>query len=290
MLLLLTFIILFMPDSAGFAQHTADTAGCGTRYPVMFVHGFAYRDDIRLKRYWGDIPEQLRGCGAKVFLSHHNAFGTYSENAAQIRERVLAVLDSTGAEKVNLIGHSKGGLDARYMITHLSMDTAVASLTTIATPHRGAALANIIIGKLTDWRLIRPAQKLVHRLALRMGDTAPNPVYAGLQLTPEYMEGFNARTPDKAGVYYQSFCGVISDKHPGLMQRIKYDELYEADGPHDGTISVASSQWGRFRGAVGKSHVHGVSHFEIVGQLQHTRFDAPAFYREILQDLRAQGY
>ena len=55
-----------------------------------------------------------------------------------IKRSILEVLTKTGAEKVNLIAHSKGGMEARYMIKVLGMNTHVASLTTISTPHHGS--------------------------------------------------------------------------------------------------------------------------------------------------------
>src|SRR5207245_6473457 len=74
--------------------------------------------------------------------------------AAQFREQILRW---TG-EPVNLIAHSMGGLDARYMITHLGMAEHVRSLTTVSTPHRGTYLV--------DWFLTNYRERLPLFLAL----------------------------------------------------------------------------------------------------------------------------
>ena len=57
-----------------------------------------------------------------------------------IKKKILEVIEKTGCEKVNIIAHSKGGLDSRYAISILGMDKYTASLTTISTPHRGCIL------------------------------------------------------------------------------------------------------------------------------------------------------
>ena len=55
------------------------------------------------------------------------------------------MLEKTSAEKVNIIAHSRGGLEARYVIGALGMENAVASLTTMATPHAGSKTMNIAL-------------------------------------------------------------------------------------------------------------------------------------------------
>lgn len=261
-----------------------------TQHPILLVHGFAFRDDLRLKRYWGNIPEVLEKNGVEVYLSHHNAFGSHQASARQIKARLQAILDSTGHEKVNIIAHSKGGIEARYLISRLGMAPKVASLTTLGTPHRGANLANIIMGKLIDYQALPPLQRMVTKAATLLGDIDPDPLMGGFQLTPEYMARFNQAVPNDPRVYYQSFAGKISADYPSLLQRIKYKELIQREGPHDGTVSVASARWGEFRGIIPSGDAYGVSHFEMIGQSHVTAFDAPAFFLQVVADLKQKGY
>jgi len=263
---------------------------CTTKYPLVLVHGFAYRDDIRLKRYWNSIPETLETHGARVFLSNQNAFGTHEANARQLKSRILDILIAEDVEKVNLIAHSKGGIEARYMISMLDMDRQVASLTTIATPHRGAVLTNLIFEQVLKYHLLKPVHHTARGLARLLGDEHPDPLNGGLQLTPEYMKDFNRRVKDSPQVYYQSYCGVISREHPSLVQRIKYDPLLQRAGIHDGTVSVMSARWGRFRGIVTSEDGYGVSHFEIIGQTNYSDFDAGRFYVNLVHDLKQRGF
>lgn len=59
-------------------------------------------------------------------------------NAGDIRKKIEGIVEETGCGKVNIIAHSKGGLDSRYAISNLGAAPMVASLTTINTPHRDA--------------------------------------------------------------------------------------------------------------------------------------------------------
>ena len=54
----------------------------------------------------------------------------------------MQIIQKTGCEKVNIIAHSKGGLESRYAISQLGLSPYVASLTTINTPHHGCTFVD----------------------------------------------------------------------------------------------------------------------------------------------------
>lgn len=62
------------------------------------------------------------------------------DSAGELDARIRQIVRETGCGKVNIIAHSKGGLDCRYALAKLGTDQYTASLTTINTPHRGANL------------------------------------------------------------------------------------------------------------------------------------------------------
>ncbi len=64
--------------------------------------------------------------------------------------RIKEILEETGSDKVNIIAHSKGGLDSRYAISCLGAAPYVASLTTINTPHRGCEFADWLLKNAPD--------------------------------------------------------------------------------------------------------------------------------------------
>ncbi|WP_246792076.1 alpha/beta hydrolase [Burkholderia perseverans] len=127
------------------AAVAADTYAA-TRYPVILVHGLAGTDKFaNVVDYWYGIQSDLQSHGAKVYVA--NLSGFQSDDGPNGRgEQLLAyvkqVLAATGATKVNLIGHSQGGLTSRYVAAVAPQ--LVASVTTIGTPHRGSEFADFV--------------------------------------------------------------------------------------------------------------------------------------------------
>ena len=73
--------------------------------------------------------------GAQVFLGGQDGWATVEQNAAALKKRVEEILVQTGSSKIHLIAHSKGGLDARYLVSSLGMAPYVASVNLIAVPN-----------------------------------------------------------------------------------------------------------------------------------------------------------
>ena len=89
-----------------------------TRYPIILVHGIAIKDFLFIKSF-GKIDKVLSKQGYKVYKSKIDGFGTIENNAAILKEEILKILEDEDVSKVNIIAHSKGGLDSKYMINHL---------------------------------------------------------------------------------------------------------------------------------------------------------------------------
>ncbi|GAB7537660.1 triacylglycerol lipase [Burkholderia sp. 3C] len=127
------------------AAVAADTYAA-TRYPVILVHGLSGTDKFaNVVDYWYGIQSDLQSHGAQVYVA--NVSGFQSDDGPNGRgEQLLAyvkqVLAATGATKVNLIGHSQGGLTSRYVAAVAPQ--LVASVTTIGTPHRGSEFADFV--------------------------------------------------------------------------------------------------------------------------------------------------
>ena len=116
-----------------------------TKYPIILVHGVALKD-IKFFKAFGNIEARLRAGDYTVSTAPTDGFGSIKTNAEQLRAHVEKVLAETGAAKVNLIAHSKGGLDSRYMVDHLGMRDKVASITFLCTPHKGSHIASLLWG------------------------------------------------------------------------------------------------------------------------------------------------
>jgi triacylglycerol lipase len=68
-------------------------------------------------------------------------YASVEKRAQQLQSQLFDIRERFNSDKLNIIAHSMGGLDARYAITHLKAHEVVASLTTIGTPHRGSPYA-----------------------------------------------------------------------------------------------------------------------------------------------------
>lgn len=129
-----------------FASESPSNDYAATKYPIILVHGLSGTDKfLGVLEYWYGIQEDLTAHGATVYAA--NLSGFQSDDGPNGRgEQLLAyvkeVLAITGAPKVNLIGHSQGGLTARYVAAVAPQ--LVASITTIGTPHRGSEFADFV--------------------------------------------------------------------------------------------------------------------------------------------------
>ena len=80
---------------------------CDTRYPILMVHGVFFRD-FRYLNYWGRIPKELVRNGARIYYGNHQSAASVADSGAELKERILEIIAQTGAEKLNVIAHSKG--------------------------------------------------------------------------------------------------------------------------------------------------------------------------------------
>lgn len=285
--------VLALPLLSGCQAKVKNPLGdsCATKYPIVFVHGFMYRDDVGVMDYWGTIPDALRKEGAVVYFGNLKAVCSNEENAEILKKSINDVLKRTGAEKVNIIAHSKGGLESRYMISKLGMGDKVASLTTISTPHHGTGIADALIKTIPVKN--KPAMALFDMYAVFIGDHNPDANAAVRGLSSEYMNKFNNEVVNVPGVYYQSYGSKLSKECPNLLWRTLYNQLLTTDGENDGLVSVESSKWGVFKGiANDEGNYSYVSHVDIIGmnRVSSGCFDADPFYKKMVHELKMKGF
>ena len=105
--------------------------------PVLLVHGFAAN-----KSNWMFLQRDLRAAGyGRVHALNYNPFrDDIPTIAAACVTRARQLMDATGTDRVHLVGHSLGGIVARYAV-QLGGLTEAASCITVASPHQGVALA-----------------------------------------------------------------------------------------------------------------------------------------------------
>eukprot|EP01127_Copromyxa_protea_P003440 TRINITY_DN1325_c0_g1_i1.p1 TRINITY_DN1325_c0_g1~~TRINITY_DN1325_c0_g1_i1.p1 ORF type:complete len:209 (-),score=24.79 TRINITY_DN1325_c0_g1_i1:12-638(-) len=199
-------------------------------------------------------------------------YGTVYKRAEQLRQHVERAKKEFKAEKVNIIGHSMGGLDARYLITHLGGHEHVASLVTIGSPHRGSSHCDWCIKNIAD--PLR-ADKWLH-------EVLPWEVGAWWNLTRPFLQDeFNPKTPDMEGVRYYSVAG---DAKPSIYNPLYLPYLNTAkfEGANDGLVSVESAKWGTFLGTVPLDHGEQIGWSLVV--------DARPLFRKIINVISEEGH
>jgi len=270
---------------------------CRTVYPILLVHGVGFRDNLFFK-YWGRIPIYLERNGAKVFYSNTNAWGTIEKNSATLVKRIDMILAETGVEKINIIAHSKGGLEARYLISSLGYGGKVASLSTIATPHHGAKAMDIYLA-FPKWfrKFIAFFPNLLYRL---FGDKKPDFYKGTEELGTKFCLRFNAENPDPENVYCQSFTTVMTHFYSDLFMCFPYWLTYIVEGHSDGLVTPKSAEWANFRGIINcASSRRGISHIDSI-DLRRRRLtkkkadgkysDITDFYIELVEGLKVKGF
>ncbi|OMJ23552.1 Lipase 2 [Smittium culicis] len=122
------------------------------RNQIMLCHGlygFDYKGPSKIPflqiHYWTGIAKALRDLGSKVHVGRVSSTGGIKKRAHDLHHQLKTKIEPTADKqaKVNLLAHSMGGLDSRYLITHIRPNVfksnyKVSSLTTISTPHNGS--------------------------------------------------------------------------------------------------------------------------------------------------------
>ncbi len=286
----LIFINAVISTECSSSPNKSDPEYCAVQYPVILVHGIGFRDKTILGKYWGKTPAKLKAHGAKVFSGGQDAYGIIAENAMLLKKNILAILEQTGARKVNIIAHSRGGIESRYMISRLNMQGKVASLTTISTPHRGTAMADIIMRQIKDENVLTAVVDFFSKI---IGDNNPESYNAGNELTRAYMKEFNLIVPDAPGVYYQSYAGEIDGSVVNPLWKLMYSTLNKQEGPNDGLVSIESARWGVFRGVMSCDGSARVSHADEVGMHALSGmscFNSEKFFLNVVHELKLKGY
>lgn len=259
-----------------------------TRHPLVLMHGLGLLAFLARGGHLHEEAMHLRLHGLAAFAPNITPYHNIPQRAAMWKERIEIILRQTGAEQVNLIAHSMGGLDARYLISRLDMADRVASLTTISTPHRGSSLALMSLNQ--PERL----QELVRSAANWVGENVMEveaDFIAALEnLTPEAVsESFNSDVPDHEGIHYASWAGsagkgTLNSINPVFRPFNAW--LYGREGINDGIVSVSSAKWGTFRGEIEADHMQQIG----IDVLPGSSFSSKEFMVELATDLGQLGY
>jgi triacylglycerol lipase len=258
------------------------------RYPLLMVHGAGFRDFTLGINYWGRVPEALAGHGVKVFYGGTDSWGTVEGNAALLQQRLEDLHKKEGIEKINILAHSRGGLEARYLISNLDPEKRIASLTTMSTPHHGVKAMDIAM-KFPDWSW-RLLSFFRNTGAKWRKDINPDFYTSARELSASWCGEFNQRTPNRPDVYYQSYATELPHWYSDLLFIAIRAFINWTDGPCDGLCPVESAKWGDFQGVIRGRHF-GVSHACIVDIYRslYKSVNIPEVYLNAVRNLADRG-
>ncbi|KEQ67239.1 alpha/beta-hydrolase [Aureobasidium melanogenum CBS 110374] len=261
--------------------------------PIILAHGLLGFEELNIVpkavapgiQYWRGIREALAAKGIEVITATVPPSGSIEARAQKLSEDIHA---KAKGKSVNIIAHSMGGLDSRYMISQLKPpNVKVLSLTTIATPHRGSSFADVMF----SWIGPTNIPKLYKMLEFFGFETG-----AFSQLTQKYMqENFNPKTPDREGIAYYSYGATVNPRFWSMFRQ-SHRIIQKLEGDNDGLVSVSSSKWGTYKGTL-----KDVSHLDMINWTNRLRwflweltgnkrnFNAIAFYLDIADMLAKEG-
>lgn len=271
------------------------------KYPIILAHGMGFRDDKKFG-YWGRIADVLRNAGCIVELGNQESCADVETNGRILCNSIDRLLEKTGAKKVNIIAHSKGGLDSRYAISSLGYSHKVASLTTLATPHNGSETIDKLL-KFPDF-FVRTVSFFGDLWCLFLGDKTPNTYKTIHSFRTELAREFNEQNPNIDGVYYQSYAFVMRKCFADFFLWIPYLVVSKIEGDNDGLLPPKAVMWGNFKGTYKGNGNRGISHLDEIDfrrrpfRRKHNNdckdsysiSDITELYLDIARDLQKRGF
>lgn len=170
--------------------------------PVVFVHGILSSHKAWIKDEFSWVAKLTELGIPNINPLDMGALDSIQNNAAKIGPAVEEAKRRFGVDKVNLVCHSKGGLDSRQFVEN---SDSVERVIQLGTPNAGSPLADLAQGILVD-TIGLPATALIDVLATP----------AGYQLTTVYMAAYNATHGFNPNVKYTGLAGDYDPACRGL--------------------------------------------------------------------------
>jgi triacylglycerol lipase len=304
--------------TAGAGGQGGGTPGSGPPYPFVLAHGFFGFETfagLDFETYFYNVKAHLAAQGEIVDTPAVDPFNSSDYRGAELLVAVEQFLAETGAAKVNIIGHSQGGLDAR-VVANLRPDL-VASIVTISTPHHGTPIGDVAMKLLADPN----EDAIVNQLTQLIGGPLYTEIGQATSLTDALylfsqpgITAFNAAHPNSPGVFYASIGGrsqlrsndadctgeialpFITSWYPTVDPLNPLFDAFAAllDGDdyyiNDGLVRAKDAQWGQFWGCLPADHVDEIG--QILGENPGigNNWKYLDLYTQVIAYMRSQGY
>ena len=277
--------------------------------PIVLHHGMAGFLELGPLRYFSRVPQHLRGLGYEVFLTQVQPINGSQERAVELEQQLRCINHIAGSQGVHLFAHSQGGLDGRLVASRQGDEPLIETLTTLAAPHRGSAVADAFLSlPLAGRGPITQALMLIYSGLVGRPDAEADLNRQMQELSRAHMTTFNAETPDHPEVVYRSWAGrsvgsrlnrdIASEPcdpgvHANPPGRDIVDPLFallqpiatREQGPNDGLVPVSSAKWGLFLGCVPADHLDEVGMMNDPAPQRFSGFNYLELFETMAQDL-----
>ena len=283
-----------------------------TKYPLVFAHGMggwirAGTDELGVD-YWYQILPDLARNGANAWATRVSPFNSSEVRGEQLLQQVDEILAITGANKVNLLGHSHGGHSIAY-VSNIA-PAKVASATAISSPLKGSPVADLILSA-QGTPLEQPLVSLINfgsQAIVWAQQQDPNSLphdalAAGISLSQAgsktFAQKYTLGMPESAcgegaaihnGIYFYSFSGNST-----LTNILDPDSVLAATGllmqapnDNDGLVSRCSAKYGKtIRDNYNWNHLDVINQFFALRSVFSP--DPVDIYRQHANRLKLQG-
>lgn len=281
-------------------------------YPIVLAHGFSGFQNIGPINYFYGVADALRNDGRTVYVTQVDPYNDSYKRGAELLTQVKQILTESGAAKVNLVCHSQGALDCRWVASQIGPQ--IGAVVMISGVNHGTDIADIALNDIPG-----PVEDALGALLNLFGSAVLDPngqpnddaKAAVQQLSTAGVAEFNAQVPDAPGVSYFSIGGrsnnQTADADCGSSSEAawiaKYDQTTDAIGPllsvpagilngsysvvptNDGLVTVASAKWGTFLGCLPSDHMSEVCQLAGTGD-----FNCIPFFRDLAGWLVERGF
>ncbi len=244
--------------------------------PIVLHHGLFGFGNLGVGKlklsYFHKIDRALADRGHPLIIANVHPTGPIRLRASQLKKIINHQCRELGIrDRVIILAHSMGGLDARYMICKLGMAEKVSALVTISTPHRGSPYA--------DWCLLNVGKRMG---GLKLMKLLGLNVQAITDLTTRACAEFNDLIGDHPAVKYYSISAARPIHRVPAFMMHSHKLISDLEGENDGLVSVTSAAWGRHLETWPADHLHVINK-RFVPEIKNRTGDIVPYYLKMIE-------
>lgn len=259
------------------------------KHPVLICHGYGAFASLVKPSPLYEIALFMRSHGVLAFAPNIVPYATIETRSREWKALIRQLSERYDIPKFNIIAHSMGGLDIRYALAKLDLERYVASFTTVATPHHGTSLAELVL-KAPDSIQIKLADLFDWMGERVYPKTKSDAIGSVKQLTRSYVqERFNNEIRDLKSLPYYSFSAAVGKGTSSPVEtviRFQNNHIFDEEGINDGMVSAESAKWGEHIETAAISHLEQMSLRTDKNRVTIVK----SFWMDVLETLEERGF